>query len=95
MWNNIERSQLRLGPRNWLDSGCVEKIRAQSVFLTYVKICFHIARNYNYKNVEIRNERKREFNFGTLAAIATAQAKLVLCADGRMTVLSLTSFAEC
>jgi hypothetical protein len=33
MWGGIERSQLRRGSWNWLDSGCVEKIRERDTFL--------------------------------------------------------------
>ena len=34
MWNNMQRSQLRLGSWNWLDFGWDEKIRKQNTFLT-------------------------------------------------------------
>ena len=33
MWDDIERSQLRRGSWNWLDSGCIEKIRKRNTSL--------------------------------------------------------------
>ena len=79
MWNNIERSQLRLGSWNWLDSRWIEKIRVQSFFSPDVKFFFHIARNFNYENVEIR---KKESNFEHWLLPQSPKPNL-LCATGR------------
>ena len=34
MWDDVERSQLRRGSWNWLDSGCVEKSRKRDTFMS-------------------------------------------------------------
>ena len=44
------------------------------LFSTYVKIYFHIARNYNYKNVEIR---KREFNFEHCCGTMSTNSQII------------------
>ena len=59
MWNNTERSQLRLGPWNYLDSGCAETVGKRKIFLRatlvisalpFNELCVHVLKEFSRWN---------------------------------------------
>ena len=57
MWDDIQRSQLRLGSRNWLDLRRGEKIRKRNTFLKATLVILFVSVNELFVHVP-----KREFS---------------------------------